>query len=239
MDLSKKPILGMIHLSGPQDQVLERAKKEILIYQEEGVDGIILENYHSGMFHLESICIEAMGMRARGEINMLVGVNALPNNFEMAMKYAYGYYHNFVQVDYIAGLYDNHSQIDPEALAEYREKYPVKVLGGVWPKYYTPVAGSNLEVDLNEGVERTDAVVVTGSATGKETPLDKIKQFRDICGNHPLIIGAGLDASNVAEQLPFSDGAIVGSCFKPYKRTTELVSRTLVKEFMDEVKKVR
>ncbi len=112
-------------------------------------------------------------------------------------------------------------------------------MGGVWPKYYEPVKGSVLADDINDGLRRSEAIVVTGSGTGKETPLIKIRDFKTLCGNKPLIIGAGLDVSNVVEQLHFADGAIVGSCFKPYKRTQEMVSRELVKEFMTEVNKIR
>ena len=49
-------------------------------------------------------------------------------------------------------------------------------------------------------------------------------------------ICAGVDKDNVLEQLAVADGAIVGSCFKPYKRTQEKVSRELVKEFMNKLK---
>ncbi len=42
----------------------------------------------------------------------------------------------------------------------------------------------------------------------------------------------------MVEQLTIADGAIVGSCFKPYKRTQEMVNRELVKEFMSEVRKI-
>lgn len=80
-----------------------------------------------------------------------------------------------------------------------------------------------------------DAVVVTGAGTGKETPLDKIKAFRKILGDFPLIIGAGLTADNI-EQMQYADGAIVGSYFKPSGVTTAKVDRLLVKEFMSKVK---
>lgn len=240
MDLTKKPILGMIHLSGVPDRILDRAIQEINIYQEEDVDGIIIENYHGGIRDVEDVAMKVEELRESGDIHMLVGINILPNEYALALKMAFQYQFDFIQLDHVAGIYGTgHNQVNTKLLMEYRAQFPVKILGGVWPKYYTPVAGSDLVIDIHDGMENADAIVVTGSGTGKETPLDKIKTFRSICDEHPLIIGAGLDASNVAEQLPYADGAIVGSCFKPYKRTTELVDRLLVREFMDEVKKVR
>ena len=67
----------------------------------------------------------------------------------------------------------------------------------------------------------------------------KIAEFRFLMGNYPLIIGAGLTTETVQRQLSFADGAIVGSCFKPHGITTEKIQRSLVKEFMDEVKKTK
>jgi predicted TIM-barrel enzyme len=40
---------------------------------------------------------------------------------------------------------------------------------------------------------RCDAIVVTGSATGTETEMDKIRKFREVIDDFPLIAGAVLD----------------------------------------------
>lgn len=232
MDFKKKPILGMIHCAGTTADTI----REINIYEEEGVDGIIVENYHGGV----GVVIKVLKELKDIDTNLIIGINILPNEFHEAIMMANLYGAEFIQLDHVAGSYVRNKELNIDEYNTMRKKYPnVKVLGGVHPKYYTPVEGSVLEDDIKGGMKRADAVVVTGSATGSETPLDKIKEFRSICGDHPLIIGAGLDESNVAEQLVHADGAIVGSCFKPYKRTQELIKRELVREFMDQVNKVR
>ena len=91
-----------------------------------------------------------------------------------------------------------------------------------------------MEEDLKMGMKLCDAIVVTGQGTGKETPLDKIKYFRSVIGNFPLIIGAGLTADNI-NQMEWVDGAIVGSYFKPGGATTAKVDRELVKKFMSKL----
>jgi predicted TIM-barrel enzyme len=238
MKFKNKPILGMIHCSGSNWGVVDDAIKEIQIYIDEGVDGIIVENYHGGISDVEFV-LDKMVMKGLYKY-LDVGVNVLPNEYEKAFFLAERYEGSFIQMDYIAGDYGSGVINEFDYFDIKEDGYEdIAVLGGVWPKYYTPVEGSVLEDDIKEGMNRATAIVVTGEGTGKETPLDKIKNFRNICGKHPLIIGAGLDASNVAEQLPFADGAIVGSCFKPFKRTQELIKRELVREFMDEVNKVR
>ena len=47
MEFKKKKIIGMIHLSGPD--VINKALEEIKIYEEEGLSGIIIENYHGSL----------------------------------------------------------------------------------------------------------------------------------------------------------------------------------------------
>ncbi|MDD5192131.1 MAG: hypothetical protein PHH54_00860 [Candidatus Nanoarchaeia archaeon] len=42
----RKPIIGMIHLAGKKEEKVERALEELMIYQEEGVNGAIIEDYH-------------------------------------------------------------------------------------------------------------------------------------------------------------------------------------------------
>ena len=113
------------------------------------------------------------------------------------------------------------------------------MLGGIWPKYYFPAEGSNLEVDLVKGRKLADAIVVTGSGTGEETPLSKIKKFRENLGDYPLIIGAGLTDKNVVEQLSIAEGAIVGTYFKYDGETSNKVDPYRVEFFMNKVEKIR
>lgn len=48
---TKKPVIGMIHLKGNNDEeVFEIAKKEIDDYYNNGVDAVIVENYF-GTYH--------------------------------------------------------------------------------------------------------------------------------------------------------------------------------------------
>ena len=166
-------------------------------------------------------------------------------------------------MDYVAGDYGNERTLKIRYYEEYREKYPdILVLGGVWPKYYTPVTGSDLHSDLLQAMSRCDAVVVTGEGTGRVTPIDKIKEFKEllsisICSRHqptnydenceicksrtdfPLIVGAGLTVDNAYEQLRFADGAIVGTAMKINKKTINKVDRARVRDLMSVVKNIR
>lgn len=241
MNFKNKPILGMIHLAG--DDVLKRALEEAEIMFEEGVDGIVVENYHGSVEDVRLVLFHLQNFKG------LLGLNILPNDYELALELAEEFNADFVQLDYVAGTYNRTTYIDEQHFLNVRNKFlqerkdsemeEIIILGGIHPKYYLPATGSILKDDIESGMKRAEAIVVTGDGTGKETPIEKIKEFRSIMGEHPLVIGAGLTPSIVQEQLSIADGAIVGSTFKPHGITTQKIQRSLVKEFMDEVKKVR
>lgn len=214
----------MIHLSGSYP--VERALEEIKIFEEEGLSGIIIENYHGTTDDvIETLqCVDT---------KMKIGINILPNNYDEAFLNASFYKADFIQLDHVSGIYRKNTTLDKEDYLKYRNKYKeISVFGGVWPKYYEPISGSNLEDDLNNAKSLCDAVVVTGKGTGKSTPLDKIIKFKEVLKDFPLIIGAGLNIDNVSEQMKYADGAIVGSAFKPDGDTTKMIDRNLVNKFM-------
>lgn len=237
----KKEIIGMIHLASPD--TINKAMNEIKIYEEEGLSGIIIENYHGRINQMEQL----LDVLALNPTTLKVGINVLPCLFEVCYEMCEKYpFIEFMQLDYIAGEYESGFddfrtiKLDTDKLIELSmTSRPVEIYGGVWPKYYEPVKDSILSVDIFDAVFLGNAVVVTGTATGSETPLDKIKLFKEhINGEAKLIVGAGLTAQNVKEQLQYADGGIVGSAFKPNGRTRQMVDRDLVREFMNAVKEI-
>ncbi|MFH1589948.1 MAG: BtpA/SgcQ family protein [archaeon] len=233
IDFDKIPIFGMIHLAGSNP--VNRALEELEIFEDEGVDGAIIENYHGSIGEV----ILALEQTSKQNYDVVIGINILPNEYGLSLRLAQQFDGKFIQLDYVAGDYTS-GKLDFESYSDQRDSFPeIIVLGGVWPKYYTPVNGSILENDLRTGVQRAEAIVVTGSGTGKETPFNKIKKFREIIGDHPLVIGAGLNLDNAYEQLSISNGAIVGTSLKENDNTLNLIDREKVHDFMSVVKDVR
>lgn len=155
------PVLGMIHLAG--EYPVRRAMEEIKIFEEEGVDGAIVENYH-GSF--EDV-VETLKETQKRKTKVIIGVNVLPNEFDQALPLAQRYGADFVQLDQVAGTYTS-GELDFLNYEIVKNQHPeIIVLGGVWPKYYQPVGGSDLVRDLRTGMQRAEAIVVTGTGTGK------------------------------------------------------------------------
>ncbi|MEG0525874.1 MAG: BtpA/SgcQ family protein [Longicatena sp.] len=208
---NEKPVFGMLHLKGStHDEIFEKAKNEIDLYIEGGVDAIIVENYFGNYYDMENILQYLLDAKK----DIIYGVNCLhvdPMGFYLAKKYCA----SFVQLDSVCG----HLKVrdDPgfdEFIKLCRKGYDGYILGGVRFKYQPYKSGRTLEEDLNIGKTRCDAIVVTQDATGQETSLDKIEKFRKILGDFPLVIGAGMTPDNCEKQLELADAAIVGSYFK-------------------------
>ncbi|MDP3640480.1 MAG: BtpA/SgcQ family protein [Nanoarchaeota archaeon] len=227
------PVIGMLHLAG--EDPVQRALQELSLFAEEGVSAALIENYHGSL----DTVIQTLQEISQRRLNVHLGINILPNKFRLAFPFAVHYGAALIQMDHVAGKYDQ-GELDMPSYRGFRESFSdIFVLGGVWPKYYQPVMGSDLEKDLQDGMDRADAIVVTGAGTGKETPLEKINQFRALMGTFPLVVGAGSTPENAYTQLQYADGAIVGTSLKFENKTSNPVDRVWVRDFMDVVKEVR
>ncbi len=236
----RDPIIGMLHLGG--NNPVAQALEDLTTFEEEGVDGAIVENYHGSEISVHNT-LKAISKR---ETTIVIGVNILPNEFEVAFSRAHRHSAQFIQLDYVAGTYrgsfgDDDRTLPVESYRWFREQYPsIIVLGGVWPKYYHPIEGSDLETDLREGMQRAEVIVVTGERTGRRTPIEKIQRFREIMGKaHPLLVGAGSKPEYVAEEARFANGVIIGTAIREGEDTSRKIDRHKVRDYVSAFKEAR
>ncbi|MDO4470815.1 MAG: BtpA/SgcQ family protein, partial [Bacillota bacterium] len=233
---TNKPIIGMLHLKGESDsEIISIADKELNILLENKVDGVLVENYFGSPNQAELV----LKYVSETYPDICYGINLLHDD-DMAFELAQKYHAKFIQLDSVSG----HLSLEDdkkfgEFISEVRRKCDSFILGGVRFKYQPYKSGRRLEEDLIIGMDRCDAIVVTGDATGHETDLSKIRNFREIIGGFPLFIGAGMTPENAVKQMGIADGAIVGSYFKDTYKDTGNVSGSHVKRFMDEIIMVR
>ena len=246
-----KPIIGMLHLNGfTTDRVHEWAKREIEQMYSNGVNAVLAEDYFGTLDDVEW----ALDYLHSQYPECVYGVNLLGDTergFQLAKQYGAA----FLQMDSVCGHlrpgrhlkgYDK-PNLDSkicdgdfaERLETLRIECPVFLLGGVRFKYQPVRSGRSVEEDLRLGKERCDAVVVTGTGTGISTELEKIRLFREVLGDFPLIVGAGMTEENCREQLSIADGAIIGTWFKRDGITEAPVDPERVRRFMEIVREVR
>lgn len=224
----KKPIIGMIHLAGEKHEKVARALKELEIYENEGIDGAIIEDYH-GQF--EDV-FETLKQSQNLGLKITRGINILRDPYS-AFSLAQKFGAKFIQFDTVE---TPHLELE---LYKFKKHHTpnIVVLGGVGFKYQEPT-GNSLEQDLAEAKSRCEAIVTTGAGTGIETPINKLIQYKSILGDFPLVVGAGVNSNNVYEQMKIADGAIVGSYFKG-SNTCVPVDKVLVRDLVQIVKEAR
>lgn len=231
-----KPIIGVIHCKGENDEdMLRRAKEEIRIYEENGVSGVLVETYF-GTYHQVEMVLSYLQNRSP---KIPYGVNCLnvdAMGFILAEKYGCDY----LQIDSVGGHLKARDDESLEAFFNYfRKDCHAYLMGGVRFKYQPILSGRTTEEDLKICMDRCDAICVTENATGEETSIAKIQQFRDTIGDFPLIVCAGMTTDNVKEQLKVADAGVVGSYFKDTYKDTGDVSAEHVKTFMEQVRELR
>ena len=223
-----KPVLGMIHLNSSQDMTtLELAKWEIEIYLRNGIYPLI-ENY----FGSDEDCKTVLKWISEAHPDAIYGLNILGDHhkaFELAKQYSA----KFIQIDSVCGhLKPAHDAEYEQELAETRRQHDCVLLGGVRFKYQAVRSGRSVEEDLRIGMHRCDAIVCTGEGTGLATPMQKVSDFKDVVGDFPVVVGAGVTLETAKETAGKSDGAIVGSWFKVGHDASGVVNEQYVEEFM-------
>lgn len=206
----RKPLIGMIHTGCMHgEDMLDTAKREIEIYLKYGVYPLI-ENYFGTSADCEKVLVWLQEYHPKA----VYGVNILGDPHE-AFLLAGAYGAKFIQIDSVCG------HLDPERDEEYaeelkamRKKTDVVLLGGVRFKYQPVRSGRSQKEDLLLGKERCDAIVCTGEGTGIPTPIGKVKEFKSVLNDFPVIVGAGVTIDTIGETYNEADGVIVGSWIK-------------------------
>ncbi|RLI86254.1 MAG: hypothetical protein DRO98_05625 [Archaeoglobales archaeon] len=223
-------VIGVLHLQplpgSPLytsfDGVVEAALRDAKMLEEGGVDAIIVENYGDKPFLPEVgketvAAMTAIALEIKREVGIPIGINVLRNDAIAALAIAKAVKADFVRINQLF-----FSSISPEGLLEGRAgevmRYKkaidckAKVFADVSVKHAHHIA--TLEEYL-DNLERSlaDAVIVTGTATGKPVDLEELARVRRSC-SLPVYAGSGVTADNVAELLRHADGVIVGTYFK-------------------------
>jgi len=226
----EKPIIGMIHLAGKsREEKVKKALKELIIFEEQGIDGAIIEDYHGDYNDV----YDALKQSSNLGLKIIRGVNLLMDPYT-SFKFADEFRAKFIQFDSVQT-----PDLNLERYELQRKEYPnIAVLGGIGFKY-TQLTGNPLEQDLEEAKLRCEAIVTTGKGTGIETPIEKLKQYKALLPDFPLIVGAGVNQDNVYEQLNIVNGAIIGSAFKVDNNTYKQLDVSKIKDIVDVVKGLR
>jgi membrane complex biogenesis BtpA family protein len=257
-----KPIIGVIHVGAlpgtpaygaSVSEITERAAEEARLYAASGVDGLIIENMHDvpylrGRVGPEIVAAMAVvGRAVREEFPLPVGVQILAGANTEAMAVANAATLDFIRAEgYAFAHIADEGWIESSAaeLLRYRKKIGadrVEVWADVKKKHSSHAVTTDISIGATaEAVEfmRASRVVVTGSTTGRPPSVADIEAVK-AHSSLPVILGSGVDASNIAGFYGSADGFIIGSYFKRDGHWTSPVDKERVERLMEVVNRLR
>lgn len=249
----EKVLIGMVHclpLPGTLgskhtiEQVIERAVSDAKILEDAGFDAVMVENEdkctapHMSKVQFAGISMVAQAVRRVISIPMGLCVGCL--NYEEALsicKVAGGdFFRSPIFVDTVMNY---NGVINPcsTQVINYRKQIGaehVKILADVQVKYYYMV---NPEITITQSArwaerQGADAVIVTGTASGVETPLDDLKKVKKGI-SIPVVAGSGVTAENIAEQKEAADIMIIGTTLRPGGKMSEPIDPKRAKAIVE------
>lgn len=228
-----RPLIGMVHLAplpgapsfgGSMDAVVERAVADARALHGAGLDGVMVENYNDVPFYPDRVPAEtvaAMAVCVREVVRSVpvpVGVNVLRNDGLSALGVAAATGARFVRINVHTGVMAaDQGLLTGRAYETVRARQAlgarVAIFADVWVKHAAPFPGAELEQAAEDTYVRglADALIVTGSGTGKATDLARVELVRRAVPEAPVLVGSGVTVETASEVLAVAHGAIVGS----------------------------
>ncbi len=218
------------HASLTPDQLVRRAIADARTYLRTGFDAIIIENMHDrpyvhGTKPPEVVAIMTRVALAIRELDARIplGIQILSGGNADALAVALASGASFIRCENFAFAHvaDEGLLATAEAgpLLRYRRSIGadhIKICCDIKKKHASHALTADLSIaDAAHGAEffSADALIVTGSATGKPTSTDDLAEVRAAC-RLPLLVGSGVTPNQIPELLVHADALIVGSSSK-------------------------
>ncbi len=252
-----KPVIGMLHLpalpgsprfGGDRGAVRDAVLRDAEALAAGGVDGLMMENFGDTPFFKDRVPAHTVSHMTRlaEEVrrawpDVPLGVNVLRNDVMSALAIADAVGGACVRVNVLSGAVLADQGIIESRAAEvmrYRSALgaaDVAVWADVAVKHAAPLAARPLEEEARELVGRAmaDALIMTGSGTGRPTSMEELAAVKTAAGPAPVLVGSGVAPENIRELSSVADGFIVGSSLKHGGRATEPVDRQRVRALME------
>jgi len=209
------------------DAVINAAKADAVAYEKGGADAIIIENFGDAPFTkagapAETVAaMSAAGLAVRLTVNLPIGFNVLRNDAHSALALCAACGGSFIRVNILSGvMVTDQGVIEGKAFEVLRARRVLaptaKILADVHVKHAAPLAPMPIGQAALDTVERghADALIVSGTGTGKATDPAKAVDVKAACHDVPVLIGSGVTAESVLSFGDAVDGFIVGSSLK-------------------------
>ncbi len=233
----EKSLIGMIHVpalpgtpssSLEVKEILKTSVEEARHLEEQGFDGVILENMHDTPY-LNRHCgpeivatMSAVVSAVRQMIDIPVGVQILAGCNKEALAVALAAQAQFIRAEgYVFGHIADEGYIQSDAgeLLRYRKMIGaenVLIAADIKKKHSSHYVTSDVSIEETARAAeffQADAVIITGDSTGEEASTSDIKSVSKTIGL-PIMIGSGITAENLEMYWSHAHAFIIGSYIK-------------------------
>lgn len=243
------PLPGTAGFGGDYQKILDRAVEDALTLEKAGVDAVIVENMGDTPFSVllnkaQTAALSAAALAVRRAVKLPIGIDAAFNDCQASLAIAGITGADFVRIPvFVDTVLFTDGIIEPcaQKCMLYRRQMGlghVKILADVQVKHaHMLLPDISAEQSARDAqANGADAVIVTGSAVGMETPIDMIARVKKAV-QIPVLAGSGINKNNIAEQMKIADGGIIGSSLKQDGILSNPISYELVKEVMEGLKR--
>ncbi len=253
-----KPVIGMVHLAplpgSPRardrmNSVRLAAMRDTEALIQGGIQGIILENFGDAPFFPGPVPphtiaqMTSIALEIRRQVDVPVGVNVLRNDGRAALAIAHAVGADFIRVNILAGArVTDQGIIQGIAHDLLRDRHvleaeSIRIFADVQVKHSAALGEYGLKEDVEDLIQRAgaDAVIVSGSGTGKALVPDHLSKVGAAAGEMPVLAGSGLTPETLPAIAAQADGFIVGTYIKREGKVFNPVEPARVREIVSSI----
>ncbi len=256
--LPQRAVIGMLHLGAlpgtPRacfsiPEIVDQALRDAMELAEGGVHAILLENMHDRPYSRGAVgpeivaCMTRVATEIRRQLSpgMPLGIQILAAANREALAVAQAADLDFIRAEgFVFAHVADEGLIESQAadLLRFRRHIQaegIRVYCDVKKKHSSHAITA--DVSLAETVHAAefflaDGVIVTGAHTASPPALAEVQQARAATKKLPVLVGSGVDESNVASFLDSAHGVIVGSSVKKEGNWENSVDRAAVRRLV-------
>jgi membrane complex biogenesis BtpA family protein len=233
---TRKTLIGVVHLkplpgaprwNGNLRALIDFAVADARAYVRGGAHAIFIENFGDVPFTKTNVgpetiaAMTAAGCAIRAAVKLPIGFNVLRNDARAALALCAACNGDFIRVNVHTGaMLTDQGLIEGDAFNTVRYRERIRPGAGIFAdvhvKHAVPLGAWSLEDSAHDTVERglADALIVSGVGTGQAADLADVERVRRACPKTRLLLGSGVNTTNVKEFVRYADGVIVGSSLK-------------------------
>ena len=238
------PLPGTMNYGGSCQDIFAQAVEDAKTLERCGIHAIMIENMGDTPFaekldRVQANTLAIVTSKIRDVVSVPIGIDAAFNEWETAFSIAHIVGAQFIRIPVFVDTVEFYGGVITPCAREavlYRKRIQsedVMILADIQVKH-TNMVIPNISIEssaINAEVCGADAIIVTGSVTGEETPLEIIERVKRVV-SIPVLAGSVVTAANVQQQFRVADGAIVGTALKEGGKLTSPISEHLVEKLM-------